>query len=209
MHAHSPRLLSATSVLLLAACGGGDGDGGGGLVAGNCPEFAPVAESPYRLPWQVGHSYVVNPHLARESGVERYAIDVPMPIGTDVLAMRAGTVVRVDESYFDGDNQPGHENRVMVEHADGTVARYVHLTHDGVLVGIGDVVSQGQRLGLSGHTGNSSEPHLHFDVTRSCCASPPNYNELPFGETLPLTFRNASPDSSCGLFFSVRYTAGP
>jgi murein DD-endopeptidase MepM/ murein hydrolase activator NlpD len=126
-----------------------------------------------------------------------------------VLAMRAGTVVRVDESYFDGDNEPGHENRVMVEHADGTVARYVHLTHLGALVEVGDAVSQGQRIGLSGNTGNSSEPHLHFDVTRACCAAPPNYNEMPSGVTLPLTFRNASPDSSCGLFFSVRYTAVP
>jgi murein DD-endopeptidase MepM/ murein hydrolase activator NlpD len=194
-------------MLMLAACGGGDGDDR--LVVGSCPEFTPAADSPYRLPWQVGHTYQANPHRVRESGAQRYAIDVPMPIGTDVLAMRAGTVVRVNESYFDGDNEPGHENRVLVEHPDGTVARYVHLTHQGALVAVGDVVSQGQRVGLSGHTGNSSEPHLHFDVTRACCATPPDYNALPFGETLPLTFRNASPDSSCGLFLSVRYTAGP
>jgi len=147
--------------------------------------------------------------LVRDISVQRYAIDVPMPIGTDVLAMRAGTVVRVEESYFDGDNVFGHENHVYVQHEDGTVARYVHLTNLGALVQIGDLVKEGQPIGLSGHTGNSSEPHLHMDVTRSCCTSAPNYNQLPAGETLPLTFRNASPDSSCGLLFGVRYAAEP
>ena len=171
--------------------------------------FLPAAGSPYRLPWHVGQSYQANPHLVRDSSAQRYAMDAPMPIGTDVLAMRAGTVVTIEESYFDGDNDFGHENHVFVLHEDGTVARYFHLTNLGALVQSGDAVSQGQRIGLSGHTGNSSGPHLHFDVTRSCCTVPPNYNELPAGETLPLTFSNAAPDSSCGLRFGVRYTAQP
>jgi len=191
---------------LSAACGGGDG---GVQEPEDCPEFLPPAESPYRLPWHIGHVYAANPHLFRDTSVQRYAIDVAMPIGTDVLAMRAGEVVSVEESYIDGDNFFGHENHVFVRHDDGTVARYVHLTRLGALVQAGDVVSQGQRIGLSGHTGNSSQPHLHFDVTRSCCTTPPDYNALPMGETLPLTFRNASPDSSCGLQIDARYTAQP
>jgi murein DD-endopeptidase MepM/ murein hydrolase activator NlpD len=132
-----------------------------------------------------------------------------MPIGTDVLAMRAGVVVRTQESYFDGDTTPGHENYVFVQHDDGTVARYVHFTNGGALVEVDDAVTQGQRIGLSGHTGNSSGPHLHFDITRSCCAGPPDNNALPAGETLPLTFSNASPDSSCGLQDGVNYRAQP
>jgi murein DD-endopeptidase MepM/ murein hydrolase activator NlpD len=169
----------------------------------------PAADSPYRLPWHIGQAYTANPHLARDISVQRYAIDVAMPIGTDVIAIRAGIVVSVEESYVDGDNLFGHENHVYVQHDDGTVARYAHLTNLGALVQVGDAVSQGQRIGLSGHTGNSSEPHLHFDVTRSCCAKPPDYNALPAGETLPLTFRNASPNSNCGLAYSIRYTALP
>jgi len=199
---------SAILVLALAGCGGGDG-GSGGQETPDCTAFPPAAGSPYRLPWHVGQAWQANPHLVRDSSVQRYAIDVAMPIGTDVLAIRAGRVVRVEQSYFDGDNTFGHENHVLVQHDDGTVARYFHLTHQGALVLVGDAVDQGQRIGLSGHTGNSSQPHLHFDVTRSCCTTPPNYNELPAGETLPLTFRNASPDTSCGLEFGVRYTAQP
>ena len=201
------RARAAAALGLLAACGGGDD--GGSQPAQACTDFTPAADSPYRLPWHVGQTYAANPHLARDSSVQRYAIDVAMPIGTDVLAIRAGAVARVQESYFDGDNLFGHENYVYVQHEDGTVARYFHLTNLGALVEIGDVVQQGQRIGLSGHTGNSSEPHLHFDVTRSCCATVPNHNDLPAGETLPLTFRNATPDTSCGLLPGARYTAQP
>jgi murein DD-endopeptidase MepM/ murein hydrolase activator NlpD len=201
--------IAGVVVLMMAGCGGSDASDNGGKAPGSCPAFPSPADSPYRLPWHIGQTFAANPHLVRDSSMQRYAIDVPMPIGTDVLAMRAGSVVSVEESYFDGDNAFGHENHVYVQHPDGTVARYVHLTNLGALVQAGAAVSQGQRIGLSGHTGNSSEPHLHFDVTRSCCAKPPNYNTPPAGETLPLTFSNASPDSTCGLVPAVRYTAQP
>ena len=123
--------------------------------------------------------------------------------------MRAAPVVRLEESCYDGDYVPGHENHVNVQHEDGTVARYAHLTNLGALVQVGDLVRQGQPIGLSGDTGNSRAPHLHFDLTRSCCTVPPNYDVLPHGETLPLSFRNSSPDSSCGLRHQVLYTAMP
>jgi murein DD-endopeptidase MepM/ murein hydrolase activator NlpD len=207
-------ILRAVACVLLSqgfgACGGGDDGGGdGSTFTPDCTLFTPAVSSPYLLPWHVGQSFVANPHFFRETSVQRYAYDVGMPIGTDILAMRAGEVVRVEESYFDGDNVFSHENYVLVQHEDGTVARYVHLTNRGALVQVGDRVQQGQPIGLSGHTGNSSAPHLHVDLTRSCCAAAPEYNALPHGETLPLSFRNASPDSSCGLLNQVRYTALP
>lgn len=87
---------------LTSACGGGESDAG--ATPTGCSEFTPANVSPYMLPWHIGQSFTAYPHLARESSVQRYAIDAPMPIGTDVLAMRAGSVVRVEESFFDGDN---------------------------------------------------------------------------------------------------------
>lgn len=191
---------------LASACGGG---GDGDNAATDCAAFTPAAASPYLLPWQIGQAFVANPHAVWDPTVQRYAYDARMPIGTDVLAMRAGTVVQVEKSFIDGDTTPGHENFVFVQHADGTAARYVHLTNGGALVAVGDAVAQGQRIALSGHTGNSAAPHLHFDLTRSCCAGPPDNNALPAGETLPLSFRNASPDSSCGLRDGVSYSALP
>jgi len=195
----------SASVLVLAGCGGG-GDGNSSV---DCSAFTSATASPYVLPWHIGQTFAASPHLNWDLTVQRYAIDVRMPIGTDILAMRAGTVVRLQESNFDGDITPGHENYLYVQHDDGTVARYFHLTNGGAIVQLGDVVQQRQRIALSGHTGNSSEPHLHFDVTRSCCAVPPDGNALPAGETLPMSFTNASPDSSCGLRDGASYTAQP
>ena len=77
------------------------------------------------------------------------------------------------------------------------------------MVQVGNLVQQRQPIGLSGHTGNSSAPHLHVNLTRGCCVVPPNYNEMPQGETLPLSFSNASPDASCGWRHRERYTALP
>jgi murein DD-endopeptidase MepM/ murein hydrolase activator NlpD len=193
-------------VLVLAGCeGSGDCDD----PPVDCSIFSSATALPYVLPWHIGHTHAANPHLIWDPTAQRYAIDVRMPIGTEILAMRAGTVVRLNESYFDGDNTPGHENYLLVQHDDGTVARYVHLTNGGALVNLGDVVQKSQHIAISGNTGNSSEPHLHFDVTRSCCAAPPDGNALPAGETLPMSFANATPDSSCGLKEGVGYTAMP
>ena len=92
-----------------------------------------------------------------------------MPVGTDILAMRAGLVVRVEESYYDGDHVPGHENHVNVQHENGTVARYAHLTNLGALVQVGDLVQQGQPIGLSGDTGNS-RAHTCTSISRAAVA---------------------------------------
>lgn len=180
----------------------------------DCSVFPPAESSPYILPWMVGQGYKANPHAARETSVQRYAIDVAMPLGTIVIAIQAGDVVRIQEAYVDGDNTPGHENYVLVEHDDGTVARYIHLTNQGAVPQLNDRVERGDVIGYSGHTGNSTEPHLHIDVTKSCCAAP-NYNEMPAGETIPLTFKNAIAkadresvrNQSCGLEKNVWYTA--
>ena len=200
--------ICSVSITLVALTGcGGDGDDPANAGV-DCTLFTPAAVSPHVLPWHPGHTFKANPHLKDDRSVQKFAIDVAMPIGTDVLAMRAGTVASVEESFFDGDLTPGHANFVLIRHEDGTAARYFHLTHAGALVSVGDEVAQGEPIGLSGHTGHSSEPHLHFDVTRYCCSTPPNHNLMPAGETLPLSFSNAAPDSSCGLTHGASYTAG-
>jgi murein DD-endopeptidase MepM/ murein hydrolase activator NlpD len=183
----------------------------------DCSVIPPAATSPYILPWMIGTTHRVIPHAARDMGPQKYAIDAAMPIGTPILAIRDGLVVRVEESFVDGDNVYLHENYIFVEHDDGTVARYVHLTNGGAVFGVGDRVRQAEIVGYSGHTGNSSGPHLHLDVTRSCCASTvdTDWAALPAGETLPINFRNATtvpprkPDLSCGLLPGVDYTAEP
>jgi murein DD-endopeptidase MepM/ murein hydrolase activator NlpD len=120
-----------------------------------------------------------------------------MPIGTPVLAARSGTVFLVEERFVDGTRRAGEENYINVLHADDSLAGYVHLTQNGALVVVGQPVTQGQVIGLSGDTGSSTEPHLHFHV-QGCegCT------------TVPVTFRNTRPHPR-GLVVGETYRAEP
>lgn len=173
----------------------------------SCAIYTPQQSSPYTLPYNVGEAYFVG-QTTQHPGVQKFAIDQLMPIGTEILAIEGGRIVRVEESYVDGDHTPGHENFVFVEHDDGSVARYIHLTRNGALVEVGNRVLQGDVIGLSGDTGNSSAPHLHFDVTLCCCVAAGEYDELPCGQTIPLSFSNTE-EHTCGLELGVTYMALP
>jgi len=97
-----------------------------------------------------------------------YAVDFAAEIGTPILAARDGVVMQV-ESDFDKaglnlEKYGGRANFVRILHDDGTMALYAHLQEDGVLVRVGQRVRAGQQIGLSGNTGFTTGPHLHFAV---------------------------------------------
>ncbi|MGW0122780.1 peptidoglycan DD-metalloendopeptidase family protein [Streptomyces sp. NPDC003327] len=78
--------------------------------------------------------------------------------GTTVRAVGAGTVVSAGWSGAYG-------NEVVIQHADGNYSQYAHLSS--LSVSAGQSVSGGQQIGLSGSTGNSTGPHLHFEIRTS------------------------------------------
>ncbi|MEU6342039.1 M23 family metallopeptidase [Streptomyces sp. NPDC046977] len=82
-------------------------------------------------------------------------VDFQAAIGTPVHAAGAGTVV---EAGWGG----SYGNNVVIRHADGMYTQYGHLSS--IAVSVGQAVSAGTRIGLSGATGNVTGPHLHFEA---------------------------------------------
>jgi murein DD-endopeptidase MepM/ murein hydrolase activator NlpD len=162
-----------------------------------------VTDAKYVLPYPVGKTYTCSQGFngaLSHTGTFSYAVDFSMPIGTLVTAARSGRVVYVLESHSDDDQIAGHENVVIVMHEDSTYARYVHLTLNGALVGVNQMVVPGDTVGLSGSSGTNGGPHLHFDVTKT------------FGgrsdQTIPFDFKNTS-QHPVGMQRAVAYEALP
>jgi murein DD-endopeptidase MepM/ murein hydrolase activator NlpD len=102
-------------------------------------------------------------------GSNEYAVDFNCPVATPVVAARPGVVVATHASAQGSGTSPEflddrRTNFVIVRHADGTLGEYMHLSPSGVEVTPGQSVERGQELALSGNTGFSSTPHLHFQV---------------------------------------------
>ncbi|MEV0809981.1 M23 family metallopeptidase [Micromonospora sp. NPDC050200] len=89
-------------------------------------------------------------------GTLHAGIDFAMPAGTPIHAAAAGTVVKA------GDAGDGYGNSVFIDHGNGYLTHYAH--QSSLKVGVGDKVSAGEVIGYEGSTGDSTGPHLHFEV---------------------------------------------
>ena len=122
----------------------------------------------YQLPFPKGKSYrLTQGYNGRTTHRGLNALDFTMPEGDTITAARSGIVVRIKEDSNRGcpsANCADEGNFVTILHNDGTMADYVHLKQNGVLVEIGDQVEAGQRIAINGATGWASGAHLHFVV---------------------------------------------
>lgn len=95
---------------------------------------------------------------SRQTGVysiPHKGVDYKASVGTNVMAINRG-IVRVVHSYTD------YGNTIVIDHGLGLMSFYLHLSK--INVKVGDVVNQGQVIGLSGETGYTLGPHLHLSV---------------------------------------------
>jgi murein DD-endopeptidase MepM/ murein hydrolase activator NlpD len=141
----------------------------------------------YSLPYAPGTTHRItqgyNGKFSHQ-GSNKYAIDWQMPQGTAVCAARGGLVVKVkDDSDCGGPSMKfdPFNNYVLIRHDDGTLGHYCHLEKGGVVVHPGQIVKTGDLIALSGSTGFSSGPHLHF-----CVFMAKNGRER---ESVPVKFR--------------------
>jgi len=100
-----------------------------------------------------------------------FAIDIAMPVGTSIHAVRSGRIMDVEEDFNRGGTNleefGDKANHVRILHDDGTMAVYAHLDLASVSVRPGARIRAGQKIARSGNTGFSSGPHLHFVIQQN------------------------------------------
>ena len=129
----------------------------------------------YQAPFSAGRDFPITqayPDAMTHRTLDSvYAVDVKMPIGTDILAARGGIVFDVASDNYRGGldlSQDGRAaNIIRILHDDGTFSLYAHLNWNSIRVKPGDRVRAGQYIADSGNTGFTSGPHLHFSVQRN------------------------------------------
>jgi len=124
------------------------------------PASAIVRALPFHLARPVAgdvHAIVSSGWLADRHGRQHRALDIPVSVGTPILAIDDGIVTRaVTVDHGDAGRW------VAILHPSRLTSRYLHLSR--VLVEVGQLVQRGDRIALSGNTGNSAGPHLHLDL---------------------------------------------
>ncbi|XBC39023.1 MAG: peptidoglycan DD-metalloendopeptidase family protein [Buchnera aphidicola (Nurudea shiraii)] len=86
---------------------------------------------------------------------QHQGIDIAMPVGTPILSIGNGEITKIKSSTVEG-------KYVTIKHNFHYVTKYMHLKT--ILVKVGDKVKKGEKIGLSGNTGYSTGPHLHYEI---------------------------------------------
>ncbi|MFQ3213597.1 MAG: murein DD-endopeptidase MepM/ murein hydrolase activator NlpD [Marivirga sp.] len=149
------------------------------------PKIKVDKEFLYYLPYRHGERIRVGQGY-NGSGTHRgiNAIDFNLMVGDTIYAAREGFAYDIKEDSNKGGNNLSYEkdgNYIYIYQPDGTLGKYVHLKQNGALITTGDSIAIGQAIGLSGNTGYSSGPHLHFTVVH-------NKDFIP--KTLSVSFLN-------------------
>jgi murein DD-endopeptidase MepM/ murein hydrolase activator NlpD len=135
------------------------------------PEAVPDKDFAYLFPYGHGVKHgLVQGYMGNATHRSCYCLDFDLSEGSPIHAAREGLVLKVKQDSSVGGPSPAfreRNNEIWILHSDGTLAQYGHLQKNGARVGSGQKVTAGQMIGLSGHTGQASGPHLHFQVSQA------------------------------------------
>ena len=109
---------------------------------------------------------ITSPYGSRKGGFHP-GVDIGNSRGTPIVAAAEGVVVKVVSGCIEGKKScgGGYGNYIDILHKNGDTTRYAHLNK--TFVSVGQSVSRGQSIGTLGNTGNSTGPHLHWEVENS------------------------------------------
>jgi murein DD-endopeptidase MepM/ murein hydrolase activator NlpD len=111
-----------------------------------------------------------------------HGVDFSVPRGTPVKATGPGIVVKAGWQNAKNHSQ-GFGQRVTIDHGKGNTSTVGHL--DRVDVRVGDKVQTGQRIGLSGNTGKSTGPHVHYEERHKGESHPPTFDPVHYSPKPP------------------------
>lgn len=155
--------------------GEGDGEDGPGI---DYPLYNPVKDTSISAAWRKRRDY----KIAGKDPANKFhtGVDFAVGVGNPVYSVKKGTVVAVKDN-----GSEGFGKSIAIRHGDGYTSFYAHLNAQGVKVG--DQVEAGQPIGISGNTGLSSGPHLHFEVREKSFDQSTNVDPIAYisGATKP------------------------
>lgn len=176
LNACSPIILESKADTSITIIGKGDLEGKIKINFkwGN-PELAIHTDKIKSLPYPKGKSYKLlqgnNSSPTHNSNLSRYAFDFTMSIGDTVTSTQNGYVVGVIDGYKGwgyGDKWKSYSNQIMIyDTVTHLFTMYGHLKQNGSMVEVGEYVTIGQPIALSGKTGQTSEEHLHFNALKA------------------------------------------
>lgn len=155
----------------------------------------------YDLPFKTSNRFKINQgYNGTFSHQNENALDFTMPVGTEIMAIREGIVIKVVEKNNKNcakEECQKFNNLIIIYHSDGTFVEYTHIRQNGSKVKVGNKVAKGQLIGYSGNVGWSTGPHLHLVIFKQ---------KLNKRETLKTKFRTGDGTKIEHLLEKEEYT---
>lgn len=152
-----------------------------GGISGNCQltggiRSLPITKYGFQPPIE---NPVISSYFGQRWGRLHKGVDLAHPTGTEILASNSGTV-QFAGFGIKGSGFGGYGNVVVINHHNGFWTLYAHMSK--ITVRNGEAVQRGQVIGYVGSTGNSTGPHLHFELRRSFLGEQENPIKIVLGE---------------------------